>query len=54
LQENTGIYTEVESTFYQEREEYDKVIATYKQKLIEKDQKVIETESQLNLKCREV
>lgn len=38
LQENTTIYTEVESTFYQEREEYDKSIAACQQTILQKEQ----------------
>lgn len=54
LAENTAIYSEVESTFCQEREEYDRSIAAYRQQTLEKDQQVIALEGQLQLRAREV
>lgn len=54
LQDNTAIYTEVESTFYQEREEYDKAIAACKQTILQKEQLNADLSSQLHLKAKEV
>lgn len=54
LQDNTKIYTEVESTFYQERDEYDKTIASFQQKVLQKDQQLAELNTQLHLRTKEV
>lgn len=41
MKENSAIYTEVETTFYQEREEYDRCISGYRQKALESEQRML-------------